>query len=257
MWNTVLHCVHCRDLILAEYPCSRGQVSLALPLPSAPAPLPPPPGPDYPSIPFYFTGSDSPPIRRQDGEEYDSGLACGGGEGEEQLSHSLTTAACCEMSEWAKETERIHSSNFFLSSIYFSLFLASSLLASCTSVILPFPESPMRTCSVSKTVPSLPRLSVCIWLLTLLLTATLNRALLGLQSSHTHTHTKGWCGSQGRLGWFMAEGNKLHTVLHMPTHKCICARTHKRLSSGWTGSLCWPTSSLSLRGKHWAHSHST
>ena len=38
-----------------------------------------PPIPDKPSIRLYFAGSESPPIRRQDGEECDSGLACRGG----------------------------------------------------------------------------------------------------------------------------------------------------------------------------------
>lgn len=55
-----------------------------------------------PSIPFYSSGSESPPIRWQDGEEYDSGLALVGGEGVEQLSHPLTTAVRCEMSEYER-----------------------------------------------------------------------------------------------------------------------------------------------------------
>ena len=114
------HCTvtwqHCHGVIFALYLCPAGQVGLTLLLPWAPAPIPPPPVPDYPSIPFYFTGSDSAPIRRQDSEEYDSGLAHRGGEGVEQLSRPLTTAACCEMSESAWETERIHSSNISLSS---------------------------------------------------------------------------------------------------------------------------------------------
>lgn len=52
------------------------------------------------------------------------------GKGVEPLSHPLTTAACCEMSERGSETERIHSSNFTLSSILFLLLLLLLLLAS-------------------------------------------------------------------------------------------------------------------------------
>lgn len=56
-----------------------------LALPSA---LPLPPIPGYPSIPFYFTGLNKPPITWKDGEECDSSFAWGGG------GHccSLTTA---------------------------------------------------------------------------------------------------------------------------------------------------------------------
>lgn len=65
-----------------------------------------------------------------------------GGEGVEQLSHPLTTAACCEMSERAWETERIHSSSAGV--FHFSAILTCrSFSASTTSSTLPSSVSEM------------------------------------------------------------------------------------------------------------------
>lgn len=117
-----------------------------------------PPIPDYSSIPFYFAGSNNPPIRWKDGEECDSGLACGGG------CCSLTTAACCEISERAWETGDL-----------FVKFLPLECLSFIACHVF-FSFSWDLPCTQNCATPTPPTSIVCVRLRTLWLTVALYRA---------------------------------------------------------------------------------
>lgn len=162
--------------------------------------------------------------------------------------------------KWVWETRRIRTSSFLLCSIPISLlplvpapfrFSSAPLLHTysvsksgftlrCPSSLAPFPAVSLHTSADSAAHGKTP-----------------DGALLRLQPSLTQSQ-KNTQLKLGRSGWLPSEGNKLHTASHMPTHKCKRAhkthlRTHRQLSLGWAGSHSWPTSLLSLRGKHRAH----
>lgn len=135
------------------------------------------------------------------------------------------------MSEWTWETERIHSSSVWV--FHFSTILRAEAFLSRQYLQHSLPLSQkkwfLRPVHKHKYTHSLGCQSEYdCWLCSLQLHWI---ELSAVTRAHTHrkihTHTLAWrCGSRGRLGWFLAEGNKLHTALHMPTHKCICTRTH-------------------------------
>lgn len=134
-----------------------GRVGLIFSLPPS---LLLPPIPGYPSILFYFAGSNNPPIRWKDGEECDSGLACGG-----DCCCSLTTATCCEISERAWKTEDLFVKFFPLECLSFiarHVSFSFSWDLPCTQNCPPLPIVcvRLRTVPHSGTEQSLTRVSV-------------------------------------------------------------------------------------------------
>lgn len=161
-----------------------------------------------------------------------------GGEGVEQLSHPLTTAACCEMSEWAWGTDRIHSPSLVFSSS------SSSLLATRAHILLSFSDSPIHTCSVSKIVLfplTLSAVSLHMTADSVARSDTEQSSAGASAVTHTYTITHTclmlWKPGEVRL---VPGGRKqithCATHAHTLTHKWICARTHVCTRTNTSGS---------------------